>query len=164
MVEIRMVQQMGGRRHDGQEWPEPGELLDVPEWEAEELTRTDEHHSHPIAVRHDEKYPGRGGDLPGLGEPEGTARHAADAAAAERHASPADAENAEAQHQATTRSAEGGITDPTGDYPAGPERPASRKTTAKEESRPARSQAKEENPPARPQAAAGRRSDEGNRE
>jgi hypothetical protein len=47
---IQMVQQLSGRRADGRFWPQPGGTLDVSPEEARELTATDSHQSHPIAI------------------------------------------------------------------------------------------------------------------
>jgi hypothetical protein len=138
LVRVRMLQQREDPRHDGQSWPPVGETFAVPAWEAEELTRLDEHHSHPLAVRADDDEPEDGwtqvqthrrmgvedrSDVPGLGEPPGTARHYADAEAAERAASAADAENDAEQRAVTDGMPAGGavITDPTAPPPVGGE-------------------------------------------
>lgn len=48
-VEIRMVQQLSGRRPDGRAWPEAGGVIAVDEDEARALCHTAAQQSHPIA-------------------------------------------------------------------------------------------------------------------
>lgn len=50
MPEVRMIQQLSGRRPDGRFWPNAGETFEVSAEEAAWLCRADNHQSHPIAV------------------------------------------------------------------------------------------------------------------
>lgn len=50
MPEIRMIQQLSGRRPDGRLWPPVGGTLEVDADEAAALTHTQQQQSHPIAV------------------------------------------------------------------------------------------------------------------
>lgn len=49
MPEIKMVQQMSGRRADGRFWPPVGGVIEVSADEARELCATQSQQSHPIA-------------------------------------------------------------------------------------------------------------------
>lgn len=107
-VKVKMLQHVGGPRYDGRAWPPPGESFEVPAWEAEELTAKDDHHDYPLAVRVGARDPRpSAAEVPGRGEPEGTARRlaeeAGDPGAAARDA------DAEGQRTATEGQAEGGI-------------------------------------------------------
>lgn len=55
MPEIRMIQQLSGRRPDGRWWPQVGGTITVSAEEAAELTHTARQQSHPIAVMVTEK-------------------------------------------------------------------------------------------------------------
>lgn len=142
LVRVRMLEQREDPRHDGQAWPAPGETFEVPAWEAEGLTRLDEHHSHPAAVlvgdeaentdwaadltqveTHRRMGVEDRSEVPGHGEPPGTARHYADLEAAARNADPADAEAAAQMRAATEPGPEGTqpILDPTAPPPVGGE-------------------------------------------
>lgn len=87
MPEIRMVQQMSGRRPDGRLWPPVGGTLVVSTAEARELCHTVSQQSHPIAVlvrddRSETATPGKGAEEKAV-MPEGDGGQHLDEAATE---------------------------------------------------------------------------------